>query len=302
MAQNRGLGKGLSALIPGITTKITENKLENSIVEIPLIKIVPNKNQPRTRFNDESISELAESIKTFGLIQPIIVRSLDKSGIYEIISGERRFRAVKLLGLTTIPCIVNQNIDDLASLEMALIENIQRDDLSPIELAHTYKQLIDEFQLTHEDLSKRIGKSRTAITNSLRLLSLPIETQKMVNDGILSAGHARTLLALDDKEKQIKLAEKVVKEDLSVRETERLVSMINKKIKDNIDQDSTGKITRNLEPLQLNKIPIVEKTVSDFLDAPVKITIGKKKGKIEILFGSVKDFERIVSKIIDRNS
>ena len=301
MAQNRGLGKGLSALIPGVTAKVSENKIDNTIIEIPLVKIVPNKNQPRTNFNEDTIKELADSIKTFGLIQPIIVRSIDKGGMYEIISGERRYRAFQMLGLNTIPCLINQNVDDLASLEMALIENIQRDDLSPIELAHTFKQLIDEFNLTHDELSKRIGKSRTAITNSLRLLLLPLEIQKMVNEEIISAGHARALLAIESKEEQINLAEKIAINDLSVRETEKLVSEINKKLTKEISTFNNYndlKVKKDLNLLQLNKLPILEKTVSDFLDAPVKIKVSKTKGKIEIMFGSVKDFERIINKIV----
>ncbi len=303
MAQNRGLGKGLSALIPGVTTKVSQNKIDNTIIEIPLVKIVPNKNQPRTNFNEDTIKELADSIKTFGLIQPIIVRSIDKGKMYEIISGERRYRAFQMLGLNTIPCLINQNVDDLVSLEMALIENIQRDDLSPIELAHTFKQLIDEFNLTHDELSKRIGKSRTAITNSLRLLLLPLEIQKMVNEEIISAGHARALLSIESKEEQIKLAEKIAINDLSVRETEKLVGEINKKLTKDIstfDNKNDLKIKKDLNLLQLNKLPILEKTVSDFLDAPVKIKVSKTKGKIEIMFGSVKDFERIINKIISQ--
>ncbi len=301
MVQNRGLGKGLSALIPGVTSKQTEDKLTNSIIEIPLIKIVPNKNQPRTNFDEESIRELADSIQAFGLIQPIIVRSLDRGGMYEIISGERRYRAVKLLGLNTIPCIVNYNVDNLASLEMALIENVQRDDLSPIELSHAYKQLIDEFKLTHEDLSKRIGKSRVSITNTLRLLSLPIEVQKLVNDNKLSAGHARALLSLENKEEIINLAEQIVNDDLSVRATEKLVGLILKET----PTDSSKILKSNIkkfEPISFKKIPDVEKEVSDYLDAPVKISMGKKKGKIEITFGSVKDFERIINKIINKET
>src|SRR5659263_284320 len=197
---NRGLGRGLSALIPGMDSKSIEDKLQNRIVELPLVKVTPNKNQPRQNFKEQSLNELAESIREFGIIQPITVRSLDGGGLYEIISGERRYKAAKMLGLATVPCIINQNVDEIVSIEMALIENIQRDDLTPIELSHTFKQLIDEFKLTHEELSKRIGKSRAAITNSLRLLLLPLEVQKMVDTGSLSAGHARALLSLENRE------------------------------------------------------------------------------------------------------
>ena len=289
---NRGLGRGLSALIPGMDSKSIEDKLQNRIVELPLVKVAPNKNQPRRNFKEQTLNELAESVREFGIIQPIIVRSLDGGGMYEIISGERRYKAAKMLGLATIPCIINQNVDDVSSLEMALIENIQRDDLTPIELSHTFKQLIDEFKLTHEELSKRIGKSRTAITNSLRLLLLPLEVQKMVDTGSLSAGHARTLLSLENKEEQIKLANQIVEQDLSVRQVERVVRSKNKA------ESSETKPKKKLP--EFEKLPEVTQSISDYLQAPVNIKIGKREGKIQILFGSVKDFERIVSRIVGK--
>ena len=289
---NRGLGRGLSALIPGMDSKSIEDRLQNRIVELPLVKVTPNKNQPRQNFKEQSLNELAESIREFGIIQPIMVRSLDGGGLYEIISGERRYKAAKMLGLATVPCIINQNVDDIASLEMALIENIQRDDLTPIELSHTFKQLIDEFKLTHEELSKKIGKSRAAITNSLRLLLLPLEVQKMVDTGSLSAGHARTLLSLENKEEQIKLANQVVEQDLSVRQVE---GVVRSKVK---AKSSETKPKKKLP--EFEKLPEVTQLVSDYLGAPVNIKVGKRKGKIQILFGSVKDFERIVNRIVGK--
>ena len=295
MNQSRGLGRGLSALIPGVTTKPVDDKAGSSIMEIPVSKIVPNKNQPRHNFDQETLQELANSIAEFGIIQPVIVRNLDRGGMYEIVSGERRFRAAKMLNMPSVPCIINYDINDLASLEMALIENIQRDNLTPIELSHTFKQLIDEFKLTHEELSKRVGKSRTAITNSLRLLLLPVEIQKMVDDEKLSAGHARALLSLEDKNEQLFIAQNIIDNDLNVRDTEKLVAR-QKRLK----KDGTGQAgSKSLKLMQLNKLPDVKKAVSDFLSAPVNIKIGKNRGRIEILFGSVKDFERIVHKIID---
>jgi len=295
MNQSRGLGRGLSALIPGVTTKPGDDKAGSSIMEIPLSKIVPNKNQPRHNFDQDTLQELANSIAEFGIIQPVIVRNLDRGGMYEIVSGERRFRAAKMLNMPSVPCIINYDINDLASLEMALIENIQRDNLTPIELSHTFKQLIDEFKLTHEELSKRVGKSRTAITNSLRLLLLPLEIQKMIDDEKLSAGHARALLSVEDKNEQLFIAQRIIDNDLNVRDTEKLAAR-QKKLK----KDGTGQAgSKNLKLMQLNKLPDVEKAVSDFLSAPVNIKIGKNRGRIEILFGSVKDFERIVHKIIE---
>ena len=289
---NRGLGRGLSALIPGMDSKSIEDRLQNRIVELPLVKVTPNKNQPRQNFKEQTLNELAESIREFGIIQPIIVRSLDGGGLYEIISGERRYKAAKILGLATIPCIINQNVDDIASLEMALIENIQRDDLTPIELSHTFKQLIDELKLTHEELSKKIGKSRAAITNSLRLLLLPLEVQKMVDTGSLSAGHARTLLSLENKEEQIKLANQVVEQDLSVRQVE---GVVRSKVKAKSSETKSKKKLPEFE-----KLPEVTQLVSDYLQAPVNIKVGKREGKIQILFGSVKDFERIVNRIVGK--
>lgn len=289
MAQSRGLGKGLSALIPGSQMKSLDEITGLKVSEIPISKITPNKNQPRHNFSGESMSELSDSIREFGLIQPIIVRIKGREN-FEIVSGERRFRAAKMLDMKTIPCIITRGVDDLSSLQMALIENIHRDDLTPIELSHTFKQLIDEFKLTHEELSKRIGKSRTAITNYLRLLLLPLDVQKMVDEGSLSAGHARALLGLDNKSSYSQVAGIVASRDLSVRETERLVSKKNK--------EELGKKQKQPSALKFNKVPEVEKKISDFLNAPVNIKIGKKKGKIEIIFGSINDFERIVKRII----
>ena len=284
---NRGLGRGISALIPSHKVKSTEDKLKGNIIDLPLSKIIPNKNQPRNKFDEETLTELAESIKEFGILQPIIVRETGKGGVYEIIVGERRFRAADMLGLDTIPSIINKNIDDTSSLEMALVENIHREDLSPIELSYTFKQLIEEFKLTHEQLSKRVGKSRTVITNSLRLLSLPLEIQKYVDEGLVSSGHARALLSIESSEYQIKIAKKIIKNGLSVRQVEGFVSreeVSKKKIRDKI--------------LQFDKLPKVAKRISQHLNSPVKILVGKKKGKIVIGFESVKDLERIVNKIV----
>jgi ParB family chromosome partitioning protein len=294
MAQHKGgLGRGLSALIPSGTSATQEESIARSgIIEIPLDKIIPNKNQPRKIFSQESLTELADSIREFGIIQPIMVRKLDADGqLYEIISGERRFRAAKILEMEAINCILNQDIGDVASLEMALIENIQRDNLTSIELAHTFRQLVDEFKLTHEELSKRVGKSRSAITNSLRLLLLPVEIQKLIDSDKISTGHARALLGIENKKEQIKLANDIVENDLSVRGTEKLINKINKKKVD-------PKPAEKQKLLQFDKLPEIEKKISEYLETPVKIKVRKNKGTIEILFGSLKDFERIVGRIV----
>jgi ParB family chromosome partitioning protein len=282
----RGLGRGLNALIPTIEEP-SESEL-NAVIELPLDKITPNKNQPRNKFSEDSLAELAESIKEFGVIQPIVVRKLDGMEKYEIITGERRYRATKSTGISTIPSIVVNDVDDTSSLEMALIENIQREDLNAMERAHTYKQLIEEFKITHEKLSKKIGKSRTSITNTLRLLTLPEEIQKLINEGKISEGHARAILILDNNREKINLANHIIKNDLSVREAERIAE---RKVK----QD-TGEKAEKI--LQFSKAPEISRELSDFLNAPVKVTMSKKKGKIVIEFGTVKDLERIVEKIV----
>jgi ParB family chromosome partitioning protein len=282
----RGLGRGLGALIPSID-KPSESE-SNAIVELPLDKIIPNKNQPRNRFNDESLAELAESIKEFGVIQPIVVRMLDGEEKYEIVTGERRYRATKKIGINTIPSIVVTDVDDMSSLEMALIENLHRDDLSPMEKAHTFKQLINEFKITHEQLSKRIGKSRVSITNSLRLLSLPVEVQKLINEERISEGHARSILAIDGEEGRIKIANLIIKDDLSVRDVERIAGKRRENARDK----------KSIKVLQLSKFPEISQRISEYLNTPVKITMSRKKGKIVIEFGSIRDLERVVSKIV----
>ncbi len=281
-----GLGRGLGALIPAAGRPSEAGA--NEIVELSLDKIIPNKNQPRNNFDDESLTELAESIKEFGVIQPIVVRRPGKEEKYEIITGERRYRATKKIGINTIPSIIVRNVDDISSLEMALIENIHRDNLSPMEKAYTFRQLIDEFKITHERLSKKIGKSRTSITNTLRLLSLPIEVQKLVNEGKISEGHARTILTVEGKDEMVKMANLIVKNELSVRDIERLVS---KKGANEGGRNSKG-------VLQFSKFPEISQKMSDYLNAPVKVIMSKKSGKIIVEFGSVKDLERIVAKII----
>lgn len=286
----RGLGRGLSALIPG-TNKEREKKTvgkKNTVMELRLDDIVPNKNQPRSRFKDSTLDELADSIKEFGVLQPIIVRKAEEEEKYEIIAGERRFRATKINGFTEIPALVVEDVDDTSSLEMALIENIHRDNLSAMEQAYCYKQLIDEFKLTHQEMSKRIGKSRAVITNSLRLLTLPLEVQKFLDDNLINEGHARAILGINSMEEQIKAAKKVARKGMSVREVEKLVDR-QKHENDTPDKNKS---------LQLSRIPQISEKLSRYLGSPVKIRMGKKKGKVEIEFGTVANLEKIVGKIV----
>lgn len=284
----RGLGRGLGALIPSIDKTREEGPKKERVMELLLDDIVPNKNQPRSKFKDETLDELAESIKEFGVLQPIIVRITEGEDKYEIIAGERRYRATKKNGINTIPALVIENVTDTASLEMALIENIHRDNLSPMEQAYCYKQLIDEFEITHQEMSKRIGKSRTAITNILRLLTLPLEVQKLLDDDSISEGHARALLGLTSKEEQIKTGKKIAKKGMSVREVEKLVD----------SQKQTPDTTKERKALQFNKIPRITEQLSAHLETQVRINIGKKKGKIEIRFDNIRELERVVGKII----
>jgi len=284
----RGLGRGLGALIPSADKTREEGPKKERVMELLLDDIVPNRNQPRSKFKDETLDELAESIKEFGVLQPIIVRIIEGEDKYEIIAGERRYRATRKNGITTIPALVIEKVTDTASLEMALIENIHRDNLSPMEQAYCYKQLIDEFDITHQEMSKRIGKSRTAITNILRLLTLPLEVQKLLDDDNISEGHARALIGLGSKEEQIKTGKKIAKKGMSVREVEKLVD----------SQKQTPDAIKERKALQFNKIPRITEQLSTHLETQVRINIGKKKGKIEIEFDNIKELERVVGKII----
>jgi len=280
----RGLGRGLNALIPSMG-KPSESE-SNVIVELSLDSIVPNINQPRNNFDDDSLNDLAESIKEFGVIQPIVVRKLNKKDKYEIIVGERRYRATKKTSINTIPSIIVKNVNDVSSLEMALIENLHRDDLNPIEKAYTFKQLIDEFKITHDKLSKRIGKSRAAITNSLRLLSLPAEVQRLIGEGKLSEGHARSLLGIEE-EKRVRVANLIVKNGLSVRDVEKMAGR---------NKERKGSAAAK-KVIQFSKLPEISRRMSEYIGAPVNITMGRKKGKIVIEFATVKELERITGKI-----
>lgn len=280
----RGLGRGLNALIPSMG-KPSESE-SNVIVELSLDSIIPNRNQPRNNFDDDSLNDLAESIKEFGVIQPIVVRKLNKKDKYEIIVGERRYRATKKTSINTIPSIIVKNVNDVSSLEMALIENLHRDDLNPMEKAYTFKQLIDEFKITHDKLSKRIGKSRAAITNSLRLLSLPAEVQRLIGEGKLSEGHARSLLGIEE-EKRVRVANLIVKNGLSVRDVEKMAGR---------NKERKGS-TAAKKVIQFSKLPEISRRMSEYLGANVNITMGRKEGKIVIEFATVKELERIVGKI-----
>ena len=293
MAASRGLGKGLDALIPvGINEKkakagnINEENAERKEGEklVNITKVEPNREQPRKNFDEDALDELAESIKQFGLLQPILVQ--DKSTYYEIIAGERRWRAAKKAGLKEIPVII-KNLTEQEIVEISLIENIQREDLNPIEEAQAYKRLLTEFNLKQDEVAERVSKSRTAVTNSMRLLKLCDDVQKMVIDNMISTGHARALISIEDEKQQYEIAKKIYEEKLNVRDVEKLVKNLNKpvKIKKTIVTDES------LEAVYQN----IEENLKQKLSTKVSITSkGNGAGKIEIEFYSHDDLEKIM--------
>lgn len=275
---NKGLGKGLEALISGF-----EQQEQEIIQEISLQEIRPNPYQPRKFFQDESIRELAESIKQHGIVQPLVVRESIHG--YEIVAGERRFRAAKQVKLDTVPVIVRNCTDD-QMMEIALIENLQREDLNPIEIAKAYRKLLDHFSLTQEELAQRVGKSRPHVANFLRILQLPIELQEDVSRGTLSMGHARALLAVEIPEIQKQLAKKVMKDQLSVRELETLIRRMQEKKHKQKEKSEQKMVTPTIKRY--------EDLLQQLFETPVTIKQGRRKGKIEIEYYSEQELERIV--------
>ena len=257
--------------------------------EIDPALIEPNPRQPRQAFDDEALSELVHSIREFGLMQPIVVRALDAPGgaCYQLVMGERRWRAAQTAGLTAIPAIVRETADDNL-LRDALLENIHRAQLNPLEEAAAYQQLLDEFDVTHEELAARIGRSRPLITNMIRLLRLPIAVQRRVAAGVLSAGHARALLSLEaGAEAQEALAARIVAEGLSVRATEEAVTLANR-------SGPSQPASPRRKPIHMPGLQDVAEQLSSAFDTRVTVSLGKRKGKIVVEFGSVDDLQRIV--------
>ncbi len=286
----RGLGKGLDALIPNVTSdtkgksavKSIEEKEPDTIVKIT--KIEPNREQPRKNFDEDALQELADSIKQFGLLQPILVQ--DRKTYYEIIAGERRWRAAKLAGLKEVPVII-RDYTDQEIVEISLIENIQREDLNPIEEALAYKRLLTEFNLKQDEVAERVSKSRTAVTNSMRLLKLCDKVQQMIIDDMISSGHARALISIENPEEQYNIAQKIFDEKLSVRDVEKLVKNLNKpeKLKKEKEED------KSLEVIYQD----VEEKLKQSLGTKVSIASkGNGSGKIEIEFYSHDDLEKII--------
>jgi ParB family transcriptional regulator, chromosome partitioning protein len=285
MSKRGGLGRGLSALIPGAP----EAGEASGLLEVPVNAVSPNPKQPRTRWDDETLQELAASIREVGILQPIVVR---KAGAgFELVAGERRLRAARLAGLATVPVVLRDS-DDSDLLREALIENIHREDLGPIELAEAFRQLLEELGLKQEDLADRVGVSRSHIANTIRLLSLPLDVQQLLADEKISAGHARTLLALGEPEAMAMLALRIAAEDLSVRETEDLVRRY-------IDTPAEGRGGAPVAPGVVEAgLSEVEEILSEQLATRVQIRMGRKRGQVIIEFGSADDLDRIVSEIV----
>lgn len=285
-ARKGGLGRGLDALIPQSVIP-TEIRTSSGVItanrdEIELNNISPNPKQPRTNFDEGQLSELSLSIKEVGLLQPPVVRSLG-NGKYQLIMGERRFRAAKLAGLKTIPVIIRQTSDDQL-LREAIVENIHRSQLNPLEEAAAYQQLLNDFNYTHDELAVKLSKSRPVITNTMRLLNLPISVQRRVAAAVISAGHARALLSLTDEKEIENLANRIVAEGLTVRAVEEIVASGGAKVK--TGSVRSGKI---LAP----KLKQISDDLADHLDTRVNVELGKKKGKIVIEFATIEDLERI---------
>ncbi|HYK71455.1 MAG TPA: ParB/RepB/Spo0J family partition protein [Streptosporangiaceae bacterium] len=301
----RGLGKGLGALIPtgpvsslpaaghqaaaaGVAVPISGAYLD----EIPVDAIVPNPRQPRQVFDEDSLAELAASIEIVGLLQPVVVRRAGH-GRFELIMGERRWRACQVAGVDVIPAIVRETSDD-ELLRNALIENLHREQLNPLEEAAAYQQLLDDFSVTHEELARRIGRSRPHISNTIRLLSLPPTVQKRVAAGVLSAGHARALLSVEDADAQDELARRIVAEGLSVRAVEEIVALGAHPAEKNRQPGTKTPVAPALRDLA--------DRLSDALETRVKVELGQRKGKIVVEFATLDDLERIVRTMSPRLS
>ena len=297
MALKRGLGKGLDSLIP--TNVMMESEVKHSTVStasspeegkdgtlmVKLSKVEPNREQPRKNFDEDSLQELAESLKQFGMLQPILVQN--RGDYYEIIAGDRRWRAAKIAGLKEVPVIVRE-LTDQEIVEISLIENIQREDLNPIEEAQAYKRLLTEFHLKQDEVAERVSKSRTAVTNSMRLLKLCDEVQKMVVDDMISTGHARALISIEDPEEQYLIAQKIFDEKLSVREVEKLVKDLHKPPKPPKEENKT--------------LQAIYQEISERLKQSLstKVSVSAKQngaGKIEIEFYNHEDLERLLERI-----
>ena len=299
MPVKKGLGKGLDSLIvskvePANVKKEVKSEKESGAVLMNINKVEPNREQPRKKFDEDALLELSESIKQFGVLQPLLV--IKKDDYYEIIAGERRWRAAKLAGVKEVPVIIGKYTEQ-EIMEISLIENIQREDLNPIEEAQAYKRLLTEFNLKQDEVAERVSKSRTAVTNAMRLLKLNEKVQQMLIDEMLTTGHARALLAIEDQEKQYEAAQKIFDEKLSVRDTEKLV----KNIQNEKENNALNK--KQIDPQLLAVYRDLEEQMKSLLGTKVYINPkDNKKGKLEIEYYSQDELDRIIDLIrtVDR--
>ena len=300
MARRSGLGKGLGALIP---TEVTGER-RSALREVPITSIRANPLQPRTHFDEETMSALAASIRELGVLQPVLVREIDDPiESYELIAGERRWRAARRAGLQTVPVIVQSRTADVHSLEQALVENLHREDLNPLEEAAAFQQLIDEFGMTHEDVATRVGRSRVTVTNTLRLLQLPAGVQRALAEGSISAGHARALLSTPDRVLQEALVTRIVAEGLTVRAVEEAVRPVEEPSTTNGDTgdpgtgegSTSGSTARAARQRRLPEPGILEleELLSIYLNTRVKVELRNRRGRLVIDFATLEDLERI---------
>ena len=283
----RGLGRGLDALLSAESVVETTTEREKDVKIIKITQIEPNKTQPRSDFDEEKLNSLADSILEYGVLQPIVVK-LNSNGFYTIIAGERRWRAARIAKLKEIPAIV-KSFDEKSEKEVAFIENLQRENLNAVEEALGIKELMDVYGLTQEDVSKKIGKSRSAVANSVRLLNLPDSIKAFIKDGVLSMGHARSILALENEKLMNLVAEKIIQEDFSVRQTENYIKSL-------LAEKKTKIVSKEEEEL-IRYIKSLEESLSSDLGTKIRIVNKKNKGRIEIPYSSAEDFERIIQLI-----
>lgn len=290
MARRPGLGKGLDALIPVDDTKTAENApvSGSGIKHVPIDQIHPNPQQPRSTVDQETLSELAASIHQHGILQPLIVSKHPEEGNYILIAGERRWRAAQLAGLTMVP-VIERTVSEQGQLELALIENLQRSDLSPLEMATAYEHLVSDFSLTHEQIAERVGKSRTSITNTLRLLNLPDHVKKSLAENLISEGHARAILALPTEAAQLSVLSIILRDDLNVRQTEALVKKM------------TGEkppVTPKSSPKP--EVSALEKRLVNYFGTKVNVNHGRNGGKLVIYYYSDEELNAILDKILPK--
>ena len=280
--EKKALGRGLEALLPigGVKTILEDKEIQ----ELPIEHIIPNRYQPRREFSDSELAELAESVKQNGLLQPILVRRKG-DGLFELIVGERRLRAAKLAGLHSIPAIV-RNSNDEQAIELALVENLQRKDLNPMEAAQAYHRMVQEFGFTHETIARRLGKDRSSIANLVRLVNLPSEIQQLIESNLISTGHAKVILGLESPEKQMKLARRIAQEQLSVRQAEKEVARESRSRK------------RNRLAWRRTSYPDLEERIQKHLGTRVNILKGKRGGKIVIHYFSPAELERLLEVLL----